>query len=89
MQIFIGEEGRFADALPVDEAKATMERRRRRTGFLEQVGIDPVAHRLGVLFRPFQLVEDEGGAQIGVVNGVTRIIAGAPFRNVERQTRLG
>jgi hypothetical protein len=73
MEIFVSEPGRFADALTVHQAETAMERRRRWAGFLEQIGVGPIAHALGQTLRALELAQDIGRADIAVVNEVARV----------------
>src|SRR5579883_878929 len=84
IEIPVREERALADALAIDQAESTLERGGWRAGLLEEVGIRPVTHRLdGSLDAP-QLFENVGSAEIGIMDRVARAVAGAPFREIDR-----
>ena len=79
VKIFVGEECRLANALRVEKPESPLKRSRRRSGFLEQVGVGPVAHTLHQSLAGFELGQDIGRTDVGIMHGIARSIAGAPL----------
>src|SRR5262249_45558465 len=86
-KILVREERRLPDAFAIDEPEATMEGRRRRAGFLEQVAVGPVAHALHRTLHAFELAQDVRSADVRIVYRIARRVARAPPGEVERQIR--
>src|ERR1019366_1382531 len=87
MKVLVSEEGRFADAFRVDKPKPPLKRSCRRPRLFEQVGIRPVAHSLHGPLAGLELVEDVWRTDIGIMYGVTRCVARAPFGEIQRKIR--
>ena len=85
VQVFVGEPGGLADAVDGHESKAAVERSVGRTRLVENIRIGPVAHALEQSAAALELLEYIGAADIAVVHWITRVVARAPFGEVERQ----
>lgn len=85
VEVLVGEEGGLADALGIEESEAALEGSGGRTRLLEEIGVGPVAHALHQSLAGFELAEDVGGADVGVVHGVAGGVTGTPLGEVERQ----
>src|ERR1039458_6738419 len=87
MKVLVREERRLANALRVQQAESSLKRRRRRSGFFKQIGVSPVAHSLQQSLAGFELGQDVGRADIGIVYRVARRITRAPLGKVQRKLR--
>src|SRR5689334_16116875 len=84
VEVFVDEPRRLADAVDVHEAKAAVEWGGRRSGFVEDVAIGPVAHPLEKASGALELGQDPRRGDVAVVDGIARRVAGAPFGEIER-----
>ena len=85
VKVFVGEVRRLANALRVQQPETSLKRSGRRAGFFEKIGIGPVAHALEQSLTCFELGENVGRADVGIVHRVARRITCAPLGKVQRK----
>ena len=87
VKVFVCEERRLANPFRIQEAESALKRGGRRSRFLEQVGICPVAHSLHFSFAGLELAQDVRRTDVGIMHRVARRVARAPLGEIQRKSR--
>ncbi len=86
MQVFVGEERRLANAFPIEQPESPLKRGCGGSRLFEQIRVGPIAHALRQPLASFELAQDVGRTDVGIVHGVPRRVARAPLGEVQWQT---